>query len=424
MFDADYYASKYSDLKVAFGDNAEALMKQFMTSGAKEGRVMSPIFDVVAYRAAYGDLDAAFGDDWDAYVDHYLTYGIKEGRKEGVLFDLVDYANKNSDVKSTYGEDYAAIAQHYLNHGMKEGRPGGVITKPAPVTQKASASTTSTTTNTTTTTPTEPETPAEPAKPTHTHAWAKVPGKCVAATCDQPGYDYYECQSTVMVNGVAVQCTATSVVPTTAKHTVPANTAYVLCATCTETGLISYTCTVCGQHVDETVPALGHLYDKANDLPVQSKISTCKEAGYDVYKCKRCGVNITVSRSLAPHSVAQWNPVKAATCTSEGERQGWCSVCGKNITEKTGMTAHAVTKTAVVIGNGKTNTAVTQHQKQTVTYCETCGYIATATDPVLENCVDGNGNGKCDVCGLDMNRPISNSAKIYNVGDYFFSEAH
>ncbi len=392
---------------------------------------MSPIFDVVAYRAAYGDLDAAFGDDWDAYVDHYLTYGIKEGRKEGVLFDLVDYANKNSDVKSTYGEDYAAIAQHYINHGKEEGRPGGIIVKPAPVVQKASSA------------PAAPAKPAPvdpapadpvpedptPVKPVHSHNWLKIDANCVAATCDQPGYDYYECQSLVEVSeGNFVKCTATSVLPTTAKHTMPANTAYVLCATCTETGLVSYTCTKCGEHVDETVAALGHDFDPANDKPLRSKISTCKEAGWDVYECKRCEAEITVPRALALHSVAQWNTVKAATCTSEGERQGWCSVCGKDITEKTGRLNHTATvKTTnvVVVGNGKTNTAVTQHQKQTVTYCATCGYIIVATDPVLEDCTDvANGNGKCDVCGLDMDRPISNSAKIYNVGDYFFTEAH
>lgn len=434
VFDAGTYSGKYADLKAAFGNDSAALLKHFMTSGAKEGRVMSPILDVVAYRAAYGDLNAAFGDDWDAYVDHYLTYGIKEGRKEGVLFDLADYANKNSDVKATYGDDYAAIAQHYVNYGMKEGRPGGSMVKAVAATNSSSSSSAGTT-KPVEEKPSE-EKPAEetPTAPAHSHDWVKNAGKSMPATCDQPGYDYYECQGTVTVNGQTIACTATTTLPTSAKHTMPTDTSYAICATCTQSGLVKYTCTVCGDPQSEVIPALGHDYDKNTDRPVagKSKISTCKEAGYDFFTCKRCGVECKENRELAKHSVAQWNVTKTADCTHEGERQGWCSTCGLNITEATGRTNHNVTAATTgitVVGDGKTNTAVTQHQKQTINYCAVCGYITAASDPELENCTDtaengGTGNGKCDICKLDMNRGISNSAKIYNVGDYYFSVAH
>lgn len=131
VFDAEYYAGRYSDLKSAFGTDETALLNHFMTRGVYEGRVMSPILDVVAYRAAYADLNTAFGDDWNAYVNHYLTYGIVEKRTSGVLFDLVGYAENNPDVKEAYGDDYTAIARHYITYGIKEGRSSRGILKKA-----------------------------------------------------------------------------------------------------------------------------------------------------------------------------------------------------------------------------------------------------------------------------------------------------
>ena len=43
VFSAGYYADKYGDLKTAYGTDEAALLNHFITSGAKEGRVMSPI---------------------------------------------------------------------------------------------------------------------------------------------------------------------------------------------------------------------------------------------------------------------------------------------------------------------------------------------------------------------------------------------
>jgi hypothetical protein len=85
IFDAEYYADTYPDLKAAFGYNEKLLYKHFITYGLKEGRNMNPVLDVVAYREAYADLQNAFGDDWDAYVNHFFTYGAYEtDRREGV----------------------------------------------------------------------------------------------------------------------------------------------------------------------------------------------------------------------------------------------------------------------------------------------------------------------------------------------------
>lgn len=125
IFDAEYYAEQYPDLKAAFGNNEKALYQHFLTYGVKEGRVMNPIIDVVKYREQYGDLQAAFGDNWDAYVEHYFAFGVNEQRENGTDFDLLAYLEAYGDIKEAYGNDYVAVAKHYAEVGIAEGREEG-----------------------------------------------------------------------------------------------------------------------------------------------------------------------------------------------------------------------------------------------------------------------------------------------------------
>ena len=125
VFDAEYYADKYEDLKEAFGYDEAALYKHYITYGVIEGRDCTPVINVAAYRATYEDLDAAFGDNWDAYVNHYFTYGIYENRNNCADLAIIPYVNAYSDLQNAFGEDYLAIAQHYLQYGMDENRTAG-----------------------------------------------------------------------------------------------------------------------------------------------------------------------------------------------------------------------------------------------------------------------------------------------------------
>ena len=126
VFDAEYYANQYKDLKDAFGTNEEALYQHFLDYGVKEGRVMNPIIDVAAYREKYEDLDKAFGDNWDAYVDHYFTYGVKENRDNGTDFDLKKYMAAYEDLREELGEeDPFLFAKHYIEFGQDENRVKG-----------------------------------------------------------------------------------------------------------------------------------------------------------------------------------------------------------------------------------------------------------------------------------------------------------
>lgn len=83
---------------------------------------MNGLLDVVAYRKNNADVEAAFGDDWDAYLNHYLTSGAKEGRNSGTAFDPMYYVARYEDVREAFGEDVLALRQYYHTYGAAEGR--------------------------------------------------------------------------------------------------------------------------------------------------------------------------------------------------------------------------------------------------------------------------------------------------------------
>lgn len=434
VFDADYYAGRYSDLKSAYGTDEEALLKHFLTHGVKEGRVMNPILDIVAYRAAYADLDAAFGDDWNAYVAHYLTYGIAEKRTSGVMFDLIDYANVNPDVREAYGDDYLAIARHYMNCGIKEGRHGGTIMKKAVAV--ASRNFTGAGTGVPAAEPPIENTPAEnesvesvpaeeiqnPAE--HIHNWGLVDFQ--AATCTENGYHDYRCQDIIEVRNAAGHVIATMQCPETmrevlnAAHTRPENVVYAADATCSQPGLVEYDCTVCGEARSEEVPPLGHVYDKNADKPVESKSSTCMEAGYDIFICRRCSAEIKEMRVQEKHTVVRWIIDKKSSCTEEGIRHGRCSACGSQITENTGKTDHMNVVNINVFEDAYLSSTWVRHSVQNITYCKDCGYIFTASEPSYVNCADA-GNGRCGTCDLEVKREVADSVKVYQAGESYHS---
>ena len=81
VFNPTYYATKYADLKAAFGTNAANLFGHFAQFGMKEGRQGSANFNVQAYKNKYADLQKAFGNDLPKYYQHYIQCGYAEKRQ-------------------------------------------------------------------------------------------------------------------------------------------------------------------------------------------------------------------------------------------------------------------------------------------------------------------------------------------------------
>lgn len=84
VFDADYYAEQNPDIVAILGSDPTVLLNHFVTYGVNEGRQGMASFNVTQYRNAYADLQVTFGDNWDAYVEHYFTSGAIENRTIGV----------------------------------------------------------------------------------------------------------------------------------------------------------------------------------------------------------------------------------------------------------------------------------------------------------------------------------------------------
>ena len=140
VYDFDYYISKYSDIKNAYGNNPTAAFQHFVNYGMREGRQGIANFNVNTYKNRYVDLRNAYGNDLKSYYLHYIKNGQKEGRSgagtsslvgtvtklDGVnysaVFDYNYYINKYSDIKRNFeGNDVGAL-QHFVECGMKEGR--------------------------------------------------------------------------------------------------------------------------------------------------------------------------------------------------------------------------------------------------------------------------------------------------------------
>ena len=85
-------------------------------------------------------------------------------------------------------------------------------------------------------------------------------------------------------------------------------------ATCTEKGVITYTCS-CNDTYTEEIPALGH-----DEESHQAQAPTCTEIGWEEYAtCQREGCDYTTYEEIPAltHDKVQ-HQAQAATCTEKG----------------------------------------------------------------------------------------------------------
>ena len=110
---------------------------------------------------------------------------------------------------------------------------------------------------------------------THRHTLITIDAK--SATCDADGYTgeliCSECKE-VLRKG--------TIIPATGNHTWDDGVVTTE-PTCTDTGSIVYTCTVCGVTQNESIPAIGHTYETT------TANATLNQNGSVVTKCSVCG---------------------------------------------------------------------------------------------------------------------------------------
>ena len=120
-------------------------------------------------------------------------------------------------------------------------------------------------------------------------------------------------------------------------------------ATCTEPGIRTYTCTLCGDSYTEVIPLKEHEY---NQVTVTEP--TCMEQGYTLHTCI-CGDSYTDDfRDALGHDFGEWVITKEPTETEKGEQKRICTriltgnPCSAEEIEELPVKAHEHQYSAVV----------------------------------------------------------------------------
>ena len=142
-------------------------------------------------------------------------------------------------------------------------------------------------------------------------------------------------------------------------------------ATCEDTGIKTYTCTVCGETKTEELPSLGgHKWDAGT----VTKAATCEGTGIKTYTCKACKATRTEEIAATGHTWDEGAVTKAATCEGTGIKTYTCKACKATRTEEIAATGHTWDEGAV------TKAATCEEKGVKIYTCKTCQ--ATRTEEI------------------------------------------
>ena len=138
--------------------------------------------------------------------------------------------------------------------------------------------------------------------------------------------------------------------------------------TCTENGVKQATCTKCGLKSDSVViPAEGHEWSEEEVI----EEPTCTKDGVKRATCIKCGLESdSVPIPAKGHSWDEGKITKAATCKETGIVEYTCSVCADTKTEEIGLTDHKWNETYTV----DKDATCTENGQESI-HCSVCGEI-------------------------------------------------
>ena len=137
-----------------------------------------------------------------------------------------------------------------------------------------------------------------------------------------------------------------------------------------------------------------------------TKVATCTESGISTRKCSVCGAEETLIVPSLGHSMTA-TAGKAATCTEAGHSAYWsCSRCGKFFSDAAGKTEIAKDSWVIAaLGHDEATRAAVAatcyasgHEADT--YCKRCGIVITAGATIPATGKHTYVNGVCTVCGV------------------------
>ena len=143
-----------------------------------------------------------------------------------------------------------------------------------------------------------------------------------------------------------------------------------------------------------------------------TKAATCTESGISTRKCSVCGTEETMIVPSLGHSMTA-TAGKAATCTEAGNSAYWsCSRCGKFFSDAAGKTEIAKDSWVIAaLGHDEATRAavaatcyISGHEADT--YCKRCGYVINAGANIPATGKHTYVNGVCTVCGVK--NPMAN----------------
>ncbi|HAE45625.1 MAG TPA: hypothetical protein DCG37_08560 [Lachnospiraceae bacterium] len=165
--------------------------------------------------------------------------------------------------------------------------------------------------------------------------------------------------------------------------------------TCTEKGVKTRTCEVCGEEETEEIPAPGHTpKDEPEMLRDETFVApTCTKDGQHVYAlfCSVCGEEISredpeIEPALGhtPKDAVEENKVEA-TCTKDGSYDEviYCDVCGEEISREKKTIEAAHTPGEAVKENEKEATCTEDGSYDEVVYCTVCGEEISRENKVI-----------------------------------------
>lgn len=162
------------------------------------------------------------------------------------------------------------------------------------------------------------------------------------------------------------------------EHTHSYKSAITKAATCSSSGVKTYTCEVCGKSYTETIPKLSHSYSEKWTVDVKP---TCTEEGSKSHHCTVCGKKGSVTVIPKAEHTYTSKTTKEATCTGEGEVIKTCSVCSHTETEVIPAKGHSFGEYQI-----KENpTAEKDGAEERI--CMVCGHVENKVIPKLSSTV-------------------------------------
>ena len=147
--------------------------------------------------------------------------------------------------------------------------------------------------------------------------------------------------------------------------------AVVTAPTCTEKGYTTHTCACGDSYVDTYVDALGHAWDNGK----VTKQPTETETGVKTFTCTRCGETRTETMPVIPHVHSYKDVVTAPTCTAKGYTTHTCACGDSYVDTYVDALGHAW-------DNGKVTKPATETEDGVKTFaCTRCGETKTETIP-------------------------------------------